>query len=504
MLNIIFSKRLSGRGRKAGLGLVAGWLAILPLLSLGLAAAPPEAGAAALTLDPNMDTAWKRTDLYIAQGSVGRSWLWGPQAFNIRAEEYDGAPANGDVPAGQRLVAYYDKSRMEINNVNGDRANKYFVTNGLLVKELISGKRALSDTRSMPYLPAEIPVVGDGNPDPNSVSNKAPTYAALTNIASLVLGQNSAPNRVGQVVSAYIERDGMPHEDLRFANYNITLAQYDATFGHNIPKVFWDFMNSSGPVLENGQRVNGPVVDWLFSTGYPITEAYWTSARVGGVDKDVLLQCFERRCYSYTPSNPAAFQVEMGNVGRHYYDWRYNTPEITCDNNPIRGFGKLWSENPSVRARLSCPYYYSTEQAGKMIVQKFEHGAMVEVNYDNAPFYFLPYTKTIFIVFDDGSWAQTKDTWDESQPVNSGLTPPALGLLEPNRGLGNAWRNETGLKVRERLGWAVSPEVAGDGAIQGFYNGLMLWYKPTKEIFVAYRYYNRTNVWETYPDTFVG
>ena len=32
----------------------------------------------------------------------------------------------------------------------------------------------------------------------------------------------------------------------------------------------------------------------------------------------------------------------------------------------------------------------------------------------------------------------------------------------------------------------------------------MLWYKPTKEIFVAYRYYNRTNVWEVYPDTFEG
>ena len=82
--------------------------------------------------------------------------------------------------------------------------------------------------------------------------------------------------------------------------------------------------------------------------------------------------------------------------------------------------------------------------------------------------------------------------------------PSAWQLLEPNMGFGNAWRNETGLKVRERLGWAVTSEVSGDGAIQAFYNGLMLWYKPTKEIFVAYRYHGRTNVWETYPDTFVG
>lgn len=500
MFNSLFHKPATGT--KAWLILVAGWLAFLPLLSLSLVTVPA-ARADNLSLDPNMDAAWKRTDQYVAQGSVGRSWLWGPQAFSIRAEEYDGAPANGAVPAGQRLVAYFDKSRMEINNVNGDRSSKYFVTNGLLVKELISGKRAFSDTRTVSYLPAEIPVVGDPNPNPDVVTNMAPTYAALNGVASLVLGQNKASNRTGQVVTAYIERDGAPREDLRFASYNVTLANYDGTFGHNIPKVFWDFMNSTGPVLENGQRVNGAVVDWLFSTGYPITEPYWTTAKVGGVDKDVLLQCFERRCYSYTPSNPAAFQVEMGNVGRHYYDWRYNSREITCENNPIRGFGKLWSENPSVKARLSCPYYYSTEQAAKMSVQKFEHGMMVWVNYDNTPFYFLPYDKTIFIIFDDGSWAQTRDTWDSSQPANSGLTPPP-GLLEPKNGFGNAWRNETGLKVRERLGWALADEVPGDGAIQAFYNGIMLWFKPTKEIFVAFRYYNRTNVWETYPDTFVG
>jgi hypothetical protein len=27
---------------------------------------------------------------------------------------------------------------------------------------------------------------------------------------------------------------------------------------------------------------------------------------------------------TYTPSNPAAFRVEMGNVGQHYFRWRYN------------------------------------------------------------------------------------------------------------------------------------------------------------------------------------
>ncbi|MCS7294077.1 MAG: thermonuclease family protein, partial [Dehalococcoidia bacterium] len=36
-----------------------------------------------------------------------------------------------------------------------------------------------------------------------------------------------------------------------------------------------------------------------------------------------LVQCFERRCLTYTPDNPPGWQVEAGNVGQHYYRWRY-------------------------------------------------------------------------------------------------------------------------------------------------------------------------------------
>jgi len=37
----------------------------------------------------------------------------------------------------------------------------------------------------------------------------------------------------------------------------------------------------------------------------------------------VLIQAFERRVLTYTPANADPFKVEMGNVGRHYFDWRY-------------------------------------------------------------------------------------------------------------------------------------------------------------------------------------
>ena len=40
----------------------------------------------------------------------------------------------------------------------------------------------------------------------------------------------------------------------------------------------------------------------------------------------MLVQVFERRVLSYNPANPQAFRVEMGNVGQHYFAWRYAAP----------------------------------------------------------------------------------------------------------------------------------------------------------------------------------
>ena len=55
----------------------------------------------------------------------------------------------------------------------------------------------------------------------------------------------------------------------------------------------------------------------------PITEAYWTTVEVAGVPNRVLVQAFERRVLTFTPDNVPEWQVEAGNVGRHYFIWRY-------------------------------------------------------------------------------------------------------------------------------------------------------------------------------------
>jgi hypothetical protein len=81
-------------------------------------------------------------------------------------------------------------------------------------------------------------------------------------------------------------------------------------------------MTSTGVVYEDGEVVTDLLFqDPFYATGYPVTEAYWTRALVGGTETDVLVQAFERRVLTYTPSNPEGWQVESGNVGRHYYEW---------------------------------------------------------------------------------------------------------------------------------------------------------------------------------------
>lgn len=241
---------------------------------------------------------WTRADASVHRGNVSRSWLWGPQPLHTTREAY------ADSPNGSRLVEYYDKARMEITRPGNDRNNRYFVTNGLLVKELVSGNRQVGDEQFESQLPADNAVAGDPGPE-----NTAPPYKAFAPHASLNL-DNRAQRRIGAVVTATIDQGGRVGDDPTLGRPETRIVAYDATLGHNIPDVTDRFLRSQPD-------------DPLYVFGYPITEPYWTTARVGGVSKAVLVQLFERRTVTYTPSNPAAFRVEMGNVGQHYHQWRY-------------------------------------------------------------------------------------------------------------------------------------------------------------------------------------
>lgn len=259
--------------------------------------------------DPAFERVWERSDKPVQERVAVRTWMWGPEATYTAYEPY----AEG--PAGQHLVTYLDKSRMEINNPAGDRNAQWFVTNGLLVVDMVAGHIQTGNNSFAPAQPANIPVAGDAN------SPEAPTYAALAKVASLN-GANRAPVRTGQAVIEGLGRTGNVGIVGSLSGY-ARYASYEATLGHNIPDVFWSFLNARGTVYENGGYAEGMVVDWLFAMGYPITEPYWINIKVDGKDRWVLMQAFQRRILTYSPQNADGWKVEMGNVGQAYFDWRY-------------------------------------------------------------------------------------------------------------------------------------------------------------------------------------
>lgn len=242
---------------------------------------------------------WNRTDRAVAEGQTGQSWMWGPGSFGTASEAYS------ESPGGRRTVQYWDKSRMEVTNTGGNREDLWFVTNGLLTKELISGKLQVGPSEFVERQPSNIPVVGD----PTGAAPRY-TYGSFGGVASLD-GDRRVPSAVGAQVVQTIDEHGNVGSDANFGRYNVVNAEYNNDLGHNVPNVFQSYLT-------------GMSLPWVFVMGFPITEAYWTQASVGGEMKNVLVQLYERRTLTFTPSNPEAFRVEMGNVGQHYYRWRYS------------------------------------------------------------------------------------------------------------------------------------------------------------------------------------
>ncbi len=269
--------------------------------------------------DPAFQTVWNRTDKPIADGAVSRSWLWGPTVIQAVQEAY------AESPGGQRRVLYFDKTRMEINYPDGDPNRLYYVTNGLLAKELMSGNIQVGDASFQQREPASIGVAGD--PD----DTQGPTYATLGKF----LGPANFDN-ASYLVDTSLDRTGQTGHNSALAAYNIRASNFYQQTGHYLAEPFRDFLNSTGLIYnsQNQSQLAALFSPPLYATGLPVTEPYWSKVKVAGQLKDVLVQGFERRVLTYTPANEAAYRVEMGNVGQHYYLWRYSLP---VNNNPKSG-----------------------------------------------------------------------------------------------------------------------------------------------------------------------
>lgn len=238
--------------------------------------------------DPAFRTQWQG-------GEALASNFWGPTVTGSVSEPYR------EASSGQRQVQYFDKGRMELTDPAGGT-----VTNGLLANELITGQMQAGDSTFMPRAAAAIPVAGD--PD-----NPGPTYAGLgTNAATLFMPATRytpTMRNLGQVVETTVAANGtvtMPSV-VGAGSGPRAISAYDDATQHNVPQAFADYRNQVG----------------VAAIGLAKSEPFLTTVKVGGVATQVMVQVFERRVLTYTATNPPAYQVEMGNIGQHYYRWRY-------------------------------------------------------------------------------------------------------------------------------------------------------------------------------------
>jgi hypothetical protein len=264
---------------------LASWGLLSPRLA---AAAPPEGFASAY-----IRAIWQRDDGAVAAGSISQPWMWGPGPF------YTNYEPDADAPEGNHLVQYFDKGRLEVNDPNGDVRSPWFVTSGLLVAEMVAGSAGTGAKSFYRLGPANIPVAGDQG---------APTYADFASHTG------PSPGSDGQPVTALL-RAGGATGSVDSPPAAVKLTSLEVTTGHYWADIFRRFATDAARPSQ---------FDWLHTLGYPITDPYWLRVTIGGKPATVLAQLFERRVLTYNPSNPPATQVEMGNAGRHYFNWRYH------------------------------------------------------------------------------------------------------------------------------------------------------------------------------------
>jgi len=191
--------------------------------------------------------------------------FWGPLANATDAMQEPYNEATG----GRRTVQYFDKARMELTNGA--------LTNGLLTVELMTGNLQLGDATFEKHAPARINVAGDPGGD-------GVTYADL---AALTY----KPGR------AYL-CTAIP-------------CQETEDRGTPIAPRFAAFVDKVG----------------VAAVGLPITSPFVSRIAVAGVRQQVWAQAFERRVLTLAADaqsgTPPSYRIEFGNIGQHYYQWRY-------------------------------------------------------------------------------------------------------------------------------------------------------------------------------------
>ncbi|HRN96494.1 MAG TPA: hypothetical protein PLD54_03545 [Candidatus Levybacteria bacterium] len=256
----------------------------------------PENAFAALPVDAFKDTYEKTKD-------AGR--IWGEQLTGNMRETYEFSDPNN--PFSVRPVRYYSKGRMDVNP-NEKEYHDWFVKSGLLVQEMLTGRMQVGDNKFIDIGISNENIVGD--PDRGNITYKSIATANTTDRDILQSGQ--------QVIKT-VDLSGNVRSDRQYEHHGVTITRFVPETGHGIAGPLWESMQKDGKNYNDNP---------FYFTGYPVSEPYWSKAMVDGVERDVLVQAFERRTLTYTPDNSSEWRTEAGNAGLHYLQWRYDPEKI--------------------------------------------------------------------------------------------------------------------------------------------------------------------------------
>jgi len=162
---------------------------------------------------------------------------------------------------------------------------------------------------------------------------------------------------------------------------------------------------------------------------------------------------------------PTEWWEDLPLIGTHNHtvpDWERNAIYFMLDvYNTITGERAA----ASVFINVICPdtWFFNPPPGGcpsapiqsPAAEQQFEGGVMVWVGVQDR----------IIVLFADSMYPKVgnyEDKWDGGEICDLG--PPPAGKLHPVRGFGNLWCTDQ--MVRDRLGWALEPEIASDSILQ--------------------------------------
>ncbi len=263
------------------------------------------------------------------EGETGIPNFWGPlaTAHEGQREGYK------EAPGGQRLVQYFDKTRMELTNPATG-----MVTNGLLTVELVTGQMQTGDAIFESRDPAKINVAGD----PGSAGVTYTDLAHAPKFASPGATGNGSPYPWAYDNGTFNPRGDFQYKrdgdhfvsttpDGPFYPFDAPASAHSVRveggpYGHYVYGTFARFLQSFATSADLAATV-------LQTVGYPITPFFFARTTIKGTAQWVIVQAFERRVLTMTADG----LVEFGNIGQHYYQWRYGNTSTSPATTPVAG-----------------------------------------------------------------------------------------------------------------------------------------------------------------------